>query len=189
MASSPTVRSPETLTFSPRQAAYQYPRASALLSVCFLSSSSPGRRGIARWSTANLQMSPTKFGTHGEPRAPSPSYSSPHPSAHLPDVFLDSYMQQICTGDRTRGPSLLRPPLHASLGSDRRRHPHHRVPLAALHAVINSIASGDHRKLAVVNLQCALPEKPRRRPNRIGELLSASITAVGSRSKALEHFT
>jgi hypothetical protein len=68
--------------------AYKYPSASAPFSLCFPSSSSPGRRGIARRSTANLQRSPIDSDLASEPRASSSPLSPPPLSGAPSDDFL-----------------------------------------------------------------------------------------------------
>jgi hypothetical protein len=83
----------------------------------------------------------------------------------LPDAFLDSYLQQIRTGDRTRRPPLLQPPLHASAGRNRRRHLHRRNPLIELNLVCVFAASRTLRIVGDVNLQCASsPPATHRKP-------------------------
>jgi hypothetical protein len=55
-----------------RAHAYKYPSSFAPFSLCFPSSSSLGRCGIARRSTTNLQRTPVDSDRADEPRAPSP---------------------------------------------------------------------------------------------------------------------
>jgi hypothetical protein len=83
----------------------------------------------------------------------------------LPDAFLDSYLQQIRTDDRTRRPPPLQPPLHASAGRNRRRHLHHRNPLVKLNLVRVFGASKTLCIVGDINLQCASsPPATHRKP-------------------------
>jgi hypothetical protein len=83
----------------------------------------------------------------------------------LPDVFLNSYLQQIRTGDRTRRPPPLQPPLHASAGRNRRHHLHRRNPLIELNLVRVFAASRTLRIIGNVKLQCASsPPTTHRKP-------------------------
>jgi len=66
----------------------------------------------------------------------------------LPDAFLDSYLQQIRTGDRTRRPEPLQPLLCIAPGDNRDRRPRIRHPLIAAPLVDLSPASESRRSIA-----------------------------------------